>query len=118
MDEAMAVPAGSQEPGSRGSNLADVVRVGRCGGDAPTVEPAAGARRVGLCAQVAACRSPLHGVMPVIEQHIAQGSMHLERCPQRAQVVTTVEHFALALEEPVRKLADSSADLFIPQAIE
>jgi hypothetical protein len=53
--------------------------------------------------------APLRGVMPVIQQHIAQGSMHLERCAQRAQVVTAVEHFTLAREEPVRKLADSSA---------
>jgi hypothetical protein len=54
--------------------------------------------------------APLRGVMPVIQQHIAQGSMHLERSAQRAQVVTAVEHFALAREEPVRKLADSSAN--------
>ncbi len=36
--------------------------------------------------------------------------MHLERCAQRAQVIAAVENFPLALEEPVRKLADSSAN--------
>ena len=36
--------------------------------------------------------------------------MHLERRASRAQVIAAVENFALALEEPVRKLADSSAD--------
>ena len=52
--------------------------------------------------------------MPVIEQHIAQGTMYFERRAQWTQVIATVQNFALALEEPVGELADSGTDTLHP----
>ena len=58
--------------------------------------------------------APLRGVMPMIEQHIAQGAMYFERRAQWTQVIATVQNFALALEEPVGELADSGTDTLHP----
>ncbi len=56
--------------------------------------------------------TPLRGVVAVIEQHVTQCTMYFERRAQRAQVIATVEDFTVALEEPVRELADPRTDTF------
>jgi len=58
--------------------------------------------------------APLRGVVAVIEQHVTQCPVYLERRAQRAQVIATVEHLAAALKETVRELADPRTDALHP----
>src|SRR5262245_59872171 len=91
--------------------------VRRGSGDTPTVEPASGTCRIGRGSDAIDrwfVSAPLRGVVPVIEQHVAQCSAYLERRAQWPQVIAAVEDFAVAFKDSVYELADAGTDALHP----